>query len=133
MKHKFIFGLIYTTVYIFLAIGFVIAADNFKQFRQCCAMPVFFAPIYTWILIFINLYLLNKLDKLKNRIFFVLLLIVHYSVTILSIINLSPYTAPEVWQTYSNKILFTIGWYLMGQIVIWGMFIKATMMNKNLK
>lgn len=73
MKHWIMFGLTYTVIYFVLAVA--LAGGGHGTFT-------FLAPLFTWVLLFIPLFLSNRLDNLRNRVFFVLPILIHYAHTL---------------------------------------------------
>ena len=129
LKKIILFGLIYTLVYFFLAIQS--AGGGHGTF-------IFFAPLFTWILLFPALFLLTRLNRgFINKVLFVVLMLIHY---VHIIFFLSPLFSLDidkgtikVWEQYPGAILITAAWYLIGQLMIWIFFYKAVRKQELLK
>ena len=112
MKHWVIFGTVYTIVYVVLAI----AAIN----PEGTGTGVFLVPMITWIFLLAALYLSNRLDDVRNRIFFCLAMLTHYIVSLLfiSVLFTEPHdTSGGFWRMRERQrglILLTAGWYVLG-------------------
>lgn len=124
MIYRIVFGVLYVLAYVFLAIMFV-PFDNFMTWGTF----VFLAPVPTIPIIFYALYLSNKLAVSSNERTFVLVLAVHYLVSLL-LLAYAFSSSTEVrltklmFERYPGSFLFTVAWYLFGQSVIWGLFFK---------
>ena len=113
-----IFGLIYTTVYVALAF--------WPRGPGRYGSAFFLAPLLPWILILVALNLSTNLMDLRNRVYFVAVLFFHYFITFVSVLigfgdRWEHYFA-EYWKEHFIFALFTIGWYLLGQIFMWTAF-----------
>lgn len=129
LKQIILFGLIYTLVYFFLAIGCAAGGHG---------TLIFFAPLFTWILLFPALFLLTRLNRgFINYILFVVLMLMHYAHIVFF---LSPLFSLDIdkgtmkiWEHRPEAILITAAWYLAGQIIIWIFFYNATRKQALLK
>ncbi len=117
---KILFSLFYTISYFFLAILSTGGGHG---------NLVVLAPFITWILILIAVGISGKTKNLVVRIFFILLMFLHY---IQILIFISPIFSQDFYQEkLTNRqlqpitILIVTLWYLIGQIVIWAMFYKG--------
>ncbi len=117
--HVILFGVIYTLVYVYMALG--LAGAGHGTF-------IFFGPLLTWLLLCIALYLLTRLEGTKSRIAFFVLMFIHYAFTLFFMRGF-PYELDEgtlkMWNRYPYYMLFAAGWYLIGQVLIWLIFYKA--------
>ena len=122
LKYTLLFGVIYTIIYIFLAI----ASIN----PEGTGPAVFFSPLITWAFLFVALYLLHSLESLRSRIIFIAFMLSHYVISLLFLYIFGNWSyngqsrLTRMWERDSNFILFTLVWYLTGQIVIWVIFFK---------
>ncbi len=128
-SNKILFGVIYTLVYAFFAIAMINPEGT--------GTGIFLVPLLTWGFLFVVLYLLGRLESLRARIFFTLLMAVHYLINLLLINNFwnTPYsggssadkgksTLLASWDRETNIILFLVAWYVLGQVFIWVKFFK---------
>lgn len=126
-SYKILFGIVYTLVYAFLAIAMINPEGT--------GTGIFLVPLLTWGFLFVVLYLLGRLESLRARIFFTLLMAVHYSVNLLLASNFwdTPYNGGSSaykgksklladWEREPSLILFLVAWYVLGQVFIWVMF-----------
>jgi len=117
---RILFAIIYTTVYVALALENVGAEGK--------GSSVFFAPLLTWILVLIAIFLLSHGISTFRRIFVAALLGIHYGITALSVFNYFAQDNGHVghsWNEFPAAVVLAIVWYLMGQCVIWlGVFRK---------
>jgi hypothetical protein len=127
--YKILFGVIYTLVYAFLAIAMINPEGT--------GTGIFPVPLLTWGFLFIVLYLLGRLESLRARIFFSLLIAVHYLMNLLLVSNFwdTPYNGGSSaykgkskiladWEREPIIILFLVTWYVLGQVFIWVMFYR---------
>jgi hypothetical protein len=127
--YKILFGVIYTLVYAFLAIVLINPERT--------GTGIFLAPLLTWGFLFVVLYLLSRLESLRARVFFTLLMAVHCLVNLFLASNFwnTPYNGNSsafkgkssllaAWEREPSIILFLVIWYLLGQVFIWLMFFK---------
>ena len=118
-RYIILFGVIYTVIYLYLAIDLAGAGHG---------TLVFLTPLITWIFIFVALYLLTRLENSIVRVFFVVLMLMHYAITLFFLRGYSldiDTGLLKMWERHPNFILFTIAWYLLGQIMIWVAFLKV--------
>ncbi len=116
-----LFGVIYTVIYFFLTLaGTGGGHGNFYLL----------APLHTWIFIFIALVLLTRLENFQARVFFVVLMIMHYVITLLICLGIKERIIKD-WNRPSGveTVLFVGGVYLLGQLIIWVVFLN-TIRNK---
>jgi hypothetical protein len=126
---QILFSLIYTFVYLILTFGSLGGGHG---------TTIFLAPVFTWFLLFIALFLSNRADTLFKRIVFIILMLSHYAHTFLF---LSPLITDEIFQQkqlfilkkHIGGFLFTLGWYLAGQAIIWIMFLSNSKVIRSLK
>jgi hypothetical protein len=122
-RYKVLFTIIYTVVYLFLAIGSVNPEGT--------GTAIFFAPFITWLFLFVVLYLSSRLEDFRNRILFVLLMMAHYLVNIYFIFAVwddsykGESRLARMWELQPKFILLTVTWYLLGQLIIWILFFKS--------
>jgi hypothetical protein len=122
MKHKILFGVTYTIVYAFLAI----ASIN----PEGTGTGIFFAPLITWLFLFVSLYLSSRLEDSRNRVFFIVFMIAHYVTSLFFIAAFwndsynGKLRVMRMWEREPNLILFILAWYLSGQLIIWIVFFK---------
>jgi len=84
-----------------------------------------------WLLLFVAIFLFGKLNGLVNRIIFVLVLVAHYGIIMIFLMNYS-FTEDKGWT--KNYVPSTaIIWYLAGQIIIWLVFLKELIQRKSEK
>ena len=128
-SYKILFGIVYTLVYAVLAIAMLNPEGT--------GTGIFLAPLLTWGFLFVVLYLLGRLEGLRTRIFFTLLMAVHYLVNLFLASNFwdTPYNGGSSaykgksslqgsWEREPYLILFLVAWYLLGQIFIWVIFFR---------
>lgn len=120
--YKLGFTLVYTLGYLILAVGSTGAGHG---------TYIFLAPVFTWVLVLIAIYLSTNSNTLLRRIFFVICLLVHYIHIIiflwpLLLFDVDPGTT-SAWKLKNGPqmMLFITGWYLAGQVVIWLMFFRS--------
>jgi hypothetical protein len=120
--YKVGFGVIYTLGYFLLAVLSTGAGHG---------TFIFLAPVFTWVLVLIAIYLSTNVDTLLKRVFFVVCLLVHYLHVViflrpLLLFDIDPGTA-MMWQIRNGPemIVFITLWYLVGQLVIWLMFLRT--------
>ncbi len=126
-SHKILFGIVYTLGYACLAIAMINPEGT--------GTGIFLVPLLTWVFLFVVLYLLGRLEGLRERIFYILLMAVHYLVNLLlgSSFWSTPYNGGSSvykgkssllasWEREPNLILFLVTWYVLGQVFIWVMF-----------
>jgi hypothetical protein len=77
-------------------------------------------PIIPWLLLFVALFQLGKLNDLVKRITFVLVMAIHYGIIIILLAGYD-FAADKGW-TKHNLPYLPLVWYLIGQIIIWRMF-----------
>ena len=122
MKHNLLFGIIYSLSFIPLS---VIPINP-----EVTGPLIFFSPVFTWPLVLVALYFSKRLQTLLNRIFFVALLLVHYTVTVLLIVDSWPDQYPRIDRMLGRGegpfLYFIIAWYMAGQIMIWTSFFRRS-------
>lgn len=122
MKSRISFGGIYSVVYgllAFLNVG-----------PEGQGTIIFFAPLIPWFLLCISLFMLDKLGDLRNKIFFVGVMILHYGLTLLFLYpaSTSSYRGKSDWERGLEQpglLAITTAWYLLGQLFIWMAFFKG--------
>ena len=121
MKYKLVFGALYTIGYFILSVIPVNAEGT--------GPIIFVAPCFTWPLVLVALFFENRLATLLNRVFFVLLLLVHYFITTLIVLNAWEDQYPQIQKMMNwdeTWLFYLIGaWYLAGQMLIWTSFFKT--------
>lgn len=104
---------LYSLVYLVLAIQMAGAGHG---------TVVFLAPLLTWVLPVICFFLLDRLDHSSTRIFFIVLLAVHYLVTLALFSGYSVQSDDglmRMWGRFPYFVSVTALWYLAGQIFMW--------------
>jgi len=129
LLYSFLFGLVYTFIYVLLAIG--LAGGGHGIF-------IFLAPLFTWILLFPAFFLLTRLDKgFLYRVFFVVIMLTHYALTLIFLKPLFSFdsdpAAMKIWKYYPGYIIFTVAWYLSGQIIMWTLFFLSSKNQRVIK
>ncbi|MCY7347493.1 MAG: hypothetical protein LH614_14915 [Pyrinomonadaceae bacterium] len=109
--YKFLFGIIYTVGYFFLAV--LSTGGGHGNFYLL-------SPALPWLLLFIAIFLLGKLNDLQMRIFFCGVMAVHYGLLIFLLSNYS-FSEDRGWSRYGLPYVPII-WYLAGQAIIWAIF-----------
>lgn len=111
---RFIFAFIYSVVYFGLALE-IVGTEGMGS-------PLFFAPVITWILVLIAIFLMaNDLSGFR-KIFVSVLLGVHYGVTFLSVFNnlgQDEGNFAHSWSRASWAVISAIVWYVTGQVALW--------------
>ena len=121
------FGLVYTAVYFFLAIAAAGAGHG---------TYVFFAPVFTWLLVLIAVYLSGRANTAFKKILFVVCLGLHYLHVLIFVAPIISgdvdFGTLSVWQTKNGPQMFLLiaAWYLTGQAVIWFTFVKSLGRNR---
>lgn len=129
--YKILFGVIYTLVYAFLAIALINPEGT--------GTGIFLIPLITWFFLFVVLYLLSRLESLRNRIFYIVLMLAHYitSFVLAHIVWNDSYKGKSrlsgTWEREPDIILFLVTWYLLGQLIIWIIFFKGLKNVNNVK
>ncbi len=88
-------------------------------------------PLIPWLLLFIAIFLFGKLNDLVKRIIFVLVLIAHYGIIMIFLMNYS-FTEDKGWTKHYFPYTAII-WYLAGQIIIWLVFLNELVQSKSEK
>jgi hypothetical protein len=120
-----LFGVIYTVIYFFLAL--MSTGGGHGNF-------FLLAPLMSWILNFVALILLTRLESLLARIFFVVSMLLQYLITLLILLNVKDHIV-EDWNRVAGRegIYVTVSFYLLGQIIIWLLFFKSIRNQQTLK
>jgi|GEM_PF-3436949 len=114
---KLILNLLLTLVYSLIYIYFSIDAAGAGH-----GTFVFFAPLITWILVFVAVILVSLDQKRFMPLPFIVLMAVHYIVTIVYVVGYFKEGANELFELWSQSksfVLSAIVWYLGGQILLW--------------
>ena len=115
MKHNLLFGIVYTLTFVPLS---VVPVNP-----EATGPIIFFSPVFTWPIVLVALFLSKRLHTLLNRIFFVTLLVVHYVVTVLIILDSWSDQYPRIDRMLSrgegSLLYFITAWYVAGQLLIW--------------
>jgi hypothetical protein len=120
-----LFGVIYTGIYSFLAI--MSTGGGHGNF-------FLFVPITTCILVLIALFLLTRLEGFTARLFFVVLMLMHYIVTFLLLLDIRDSIAEDFNRVAGlGSIFVTSGTYLIGQLIIWIAFFKSVKTHTELQ
>ncbi len=125
MNRWVLFSFIYMPIYFCLAISFF-PMDNFSRWGTLVFLP----PLATFPVVFFALYFLNRLSGSYNRKIFISLMVFHYLCTLILVFN-QLVSADELkltikmFESYRISFLFTIVWYIAGQLVIWFFFVKG--------
>jgi hypothetical protein len=127
-------GIFYILVYCFLAILFV--PFDFTGPRRY-GTGVFFAPVATFPLVYVALYLVGRLTNQARRVAFVILLLLHYAITFFLVTGY--FREPGEWQITLNTIdeaqtgfMLITAWYLLGQSFLWYSFFRTFRPNNSL-
>lgn len=116
------FAVVYTVGYFFLTL-------LTTAFGESSGTAIFLAPVFTWILVFIAIFLSDRADTLLKRVFFVVSLSVHYAHILLflrPLFSLDIDRGTELaWSRFPEMIIFAAAWYLLGQIAIWVVFLRS--------
>lgn len=127
MKHNLLFGIVYTLTFVPLSL--------IPINPEGTGPIIFFSPVFTWPLVLVALFLSKRLQSLLNRIFFVILLIVHYAVTALFVLDSWSDQYPRVERMIgfgeAKFLYFIIAWYVVGQLLIWGSLFRRGSNNKH--
>lgn len=120
-----LFGIIYSLIYFFLAVAATGGGHgNFYLF----------SPFATWLLIFIALFLLKRLESLVSRIFFIGLMLVHYVFTFLICLGMKEGITKDFNRASGMEtFMFAGGVYLLGQLIIWVIFFNTIRNQKPLE
>jgi hypothetical protein len=128
-------GIIYILVYCLLALLFV--PIDFPSGYETRTTLVFLVPIFTLPLVFVAFVLTNCFANNVCRISFVLLLLIHYAITLALIQN---YLRSESWtillgviELHQMETVFVIGWYILGQGILWYRFYRSIRPSKTLQ
>lgn len=117
--------MIYTVIYFFLAV--MSTGGGHGNF-------FLLAPATGWIFIFIALFLLTRLKSLLIRIFFAVLMLAHYGIILLILLGIKD-DIMEDWNRAAGRegVFITVGFYLLGQLIIWFLFVKSIKNQQVLK
>ena len=117
LMYAALFGLIYTVVYFFLAV--MSTGGGHGNF-------FLLTPITGWLFIFIALFLLTRLKSLFSHIFFVGIMLAHYLINLLLLLSFKDEIIKD-WNRVAGRtgIIITIGFYLLGQLIIWFFFFRS--------
>jgi hypothetical protein len=117
LTYATLFGLIYTVVYFFLAV--MSTGGGHGNF-------FLLTPITGWIFIFIALFLLTRLKSLFSHILFVGIMLAHYLINLLLLLSFKDEIIKD-WNRVAGRtgIIITIGFYLLGQLIIWFFFFRS--------
>jgi|GEM_PF-5832530 len=121
LKFKLLYGASYSIGYFILTLLSVGAHAE--------GPVVFFSPIIPWPFVLIAIGMLGHLHALERRIFFVGLLLGHYSVTSIIVYGLSAQFDLErsgiasAWRSDASFMVFILAWYLAGQGILWISFL----------
>ena len=123
LMYATLFGLIYTVVYFFLAV--MSTGGGHGNF-------FLLTPITGWLFIFIALFLLTRLKSLFSRIFFVGIMLAHYLINLLLLLSFKDEIIKD-WSRIARRegILITVGFYLLGQLIIWFFFLGQSEIRRN--
>jgi len=122
LRHRIVFSIVYTIVYLFLAV----AAVNPKG----TGTNIFFSPLIAWPLLLAALFFLNKTDEFRTRMFFVVFMLSHYAISIVLIYLFWADTydgrsrIEGMWERDPQWVIFAVSWYLAGQSAIWIGYIR---------
>lgn len=116
---RVIFAFIYTVVYAFLSVDLVGAGHG----------TIFFLiPLLTWPFPLIALFLVSTTVKRRARLYFVALMSAHSLATILLaggyLLSGDNGRLTLTFTVNPYYCLFTILWYLVGQLLIWGELVR---------
>lgn len=127
MKHNLLFGIVYTLTFVPLSL--------IPINPEGTGPIIFFSPVFTWPLVLVAIFFSKRLQPLLNRIFFVSLLLVHYGVTALVILdswsNQYPRVARMIGFGEAKFLYFIIAWYVVGQILIWRSLFRRNPNNRH--
>jgi Na+/alanine symporter len=127
MKHNVVFGLIYTIVYFPLAFWAVNA--------EATGPIIFLAPALTWILVLVAIFLSKRLSDFRNKTIFITLMLVHYVVTALAVVNAWDDQFPRIIKMidYGDGwyLCFLLAWYTGGQVLIWTSLFRENVRQLN--
>ncbi|MBS1770763.1 MAG: hypothetical protein JSS77_13955 [Acidobacteria bacterium] len=118
LKYRLIFGAAYTIGYFFLA-ALGMGGDPVGS------GAVFLSPILPWPILFIVIGMLGHLADLQRRIFAIGLILIHYVLTFAFLYIFSGHFDfvrsgfAKAWQDAPGFVVFIIGWYAIGQGIIW--------------
>ncbi len=120
-----LFGLIYTVIYFFLAV--MSTGGGHGNF-------FLLAPLWGWIFIFVVLFLLIRPSSLLTRILFIVSMLAHYAITLAGVFSVRDEVVKD-WNRVVGRegIFITVGFYLLGQIIIWIIFLKTTRNSQTLQ
>jgi hypothetical protein len=120
-----LFGVIYTVIYCFLAI--ISTGGGHGNF-------FLIMPFVTWLPIFIALCLLGFLEDPDARIYFVVLMLIHYGVTLFLFLGMKQNIIND-WNRVAGRtfIFITSGFYLFGQLILWVGFFRSARNYQELK
>jgi hypothetical protein len=117
---KLLFSALYLIVYFFLAFGNIGAEGK--------GPIMFLAPLLSWPVLFIAVGVLGRVDN-QSKIFFVGIMLIHYVTTLYVFYRFTDrfsFLHPrivEAWNREPGLQIMTVVWYLVGQILIWTVFL----------
>lgn len=115
-----LFAIIYTVGYVFL--GIMVTGGGHGNF-------IVFLPVLTWFFNFIALFLLGKLESQRVRIYFVVMMLVYYTIN-LFILYPAFSDKKMVTHPHASGLLIPASWFLAGQLIIWAIFFKEVIIQK---
>lgn len=117
LTYAVLFGLIYTVVYFFLAV--MSTGGGHGNF-------FLLTPIVGWLFIFIALFLLIRLKSLFSSVFFVSTMLAHYVIILFLLLSIRDEILKD-WSRVAGRegIFITVGFYLLGQLIIWLFFFRS--------
>ncbi len=116
---KVIFVIVYTLVYIFLALD--------KLGTELKGPLVFLAPLATWLLLIIAVFTLSRNMSTFRWIFVATLLVMHLFVTIVLVVDCFMQEGEKIvylWNRAPEGVIITVVWYMLGQVAIWLILFK---------
>ena len=120
MKHPVAFSVIYSLVYLATAV-LPVNPEGTGPMIFCIG------PGATWALVLIAVFLSRRSSTLRNKIAFVLLLLLHYGITVAIVFDSWNDQLPRIKKMIGYGEWWLIGflmiWYAIGQLLIWVTFI----------
>ncbi len=124
-----LFIIVYTLGYFLVALN-VVGMEG--RGPTICFSP--FSPFgLPWLLLIVAIYLLSHRSSSNIRLFFVSLMVGHYAITAANAIATTPFGNNEtealnrVMEMRPDSIYYALAWYVVGQVIIWLVFIKSWM------
>ncbi len=120
-----LFGIIYMFIYSFFAV--MSTGGGHGNF-------FLLVPLTTFILVLIALFLLTRLENFIARIIFVELMVTHYLCTLIICLSIKENIIEDLNRVAGREnILITSGFYFLGQLIIWLVYLMSIKNKETLK